>query len=203
MSRARDPLRLLVLVAAFALTGYAVLVLGPEALLDRDVWWQSILVWFVGAFLLHDLLLFPLVALADRSLGAGLAAVRGRGRAAPAVPVVNHVRVPALVTGLTFLLFFPGILEQGAETYRTATGQTQEPFLARWLLLVAAAWALSAVLYAARAARARRRPGSGPERDLDDAAGPAGDPAVAVEEGAAVPARPARRDGDGVEHPAR
>ncbi|GAB2915116.1 hypothetical protein GCM10027047_11270 [Rhodococcus aerolatus] len=152
------PLGLLVLVAAFALTGYVVSLLGVAGLTGGATWWQTILVWFVGAVILHDLLLFPAYALADRSLRAGLDAVRRRvpERAAPAVPVVNFVRVPALATGLTFLLFWPGIVSQGAETFRTATGLTQDPYLGRWLALVAVFWVLSAAAYAVRLGAARR-----------------------------------------------
>ena len=160
------PLGLLTVLAALALTGYVVSLLGVAGLTGGATWWQTILVWFVGAAVLHDLLLFPLYALADRSLTGGLDALRRRrpDRAAPAVPVVNHVRVPALLTGLTFLLFWPGIVRQGADTFRAATGLTQEPYLVRWLLLVATAWVLSAVVYAARLARSGRdRPAQAPK----------------------------------------
>lgn len=170
------PLGLLVLVASFALTGYVVSLLGVAGLTGGATWWQTILAWFVGAVVLHDLLLFPAYALADRSLRAGLDAVRRRvpERAAPAVPVVNFVRVPALATGLTFLLFWPGIVAQGAETYLTATGLTQDPYLGRWLLLVAAFWVLSAAAYAARLAAARRAdtaPAGAEESDVPAGAG--------------------------------
>lgn len=164
LTRVRDfygahPLHLLVLVAAFVLTGYVVSVVGPGSLLGSGSWWQSILVWFVGAFLVHDLLLFPLYALADRSVSAGLQAVRGRrgDEQRAAVPVLNYLRVPALATGLTFLLFFPGIIEQGQGTYLAATGLTQQPYLQRWLLLTAAMFAVSAAVYAIRLSRGRRR----------------------------------------------
>ena len=61
------------------------------------------------------------------------------------------------IVWLTLLIFLPGIIEQGAPTYRAATGQTQQPFLGRWLLLTAAMFALSAICYAARLAVARYR----------------------------------------------
>jgi len=48
------------------------------------------------------------------------------------------------------LLFFPGIIQQGKNSYLQRTGQTQQPFLDRWLLLTAAMFGLSAILYAAR-----------------------------------------------------
>jgi len=58
------------------------------------------------------------------------------------------------------VVFLPGIIEQGAPTYLAATGQTQEPFLGRWLLLTAAMFATSAVVYAIRIALAHRRTGT-------------------------------------------
>ena len=73
-----------------------------------------------------------------------------RRRPASRVPVLNYVRVPALGAGLTLLVFLPGIIKQGAPTFRAATGLTQDVFLGRWLLLTAAMFAISAVIYAIR-----------------------------------------------------
>ena len=80
---------------------------------------------------------------------------------------LNYLRVPAIGTGLSFLLFFPGIIQQGKFTYLAATGQTQQPFLGRWLLLVAILWGLSALAYAARLAVAGRGGGPTTETDID------------------------------------
>jgi hypothetical protein len=80
---------------------------------------------------------------------------RVRSHEHPKVTALNHIRVPTLAAGLTLLIFLPGIIEQGAPTYQAATGETQQPFLGRWLLLVAAMFAASAVSYAARAAIVR------------------------------------------------
>ncbi len=145
------PLHLLTLIVGFALLGYVVTTIKPTTLWNPNVWWQSIIVWFAAAIIAHDLVLFPVYALADRIL---LAARRGKGRAdeAPRVPVLNYVRVPALGTALTLLVFLPGIIKQGAPTYLAATGQTQDPFLGRWLMLTAAMFAISAVCYAVRLA---------------------------------------------------
>lgn len=68
----------------------------------------------------------------------------------PKVPLRNYIRVPALAAGLTLVIFLPGIIEQGADTYHAATGQTQQPFFGRWLLLVAALFAGRSVAYAGR-----------------------------------------------------
>lgn len=146
-----NPLHLLALLGCFALAGYAALRTLSEPT------WPVILLWFLGAVIGHDLVLFPLYALADRSLTAGLRAVApSRGAGASRIAAVNHLRVPLLGTGLLFLLFFPGIIGQGSQTYLDATGQTQEPYLGRWLLITAAMFLISAVVYAARIALTHR-----------------------------------------------
>jgi hypothetical protein len=147
------PLHLLTMLSGFALFGYAVATFKPATLWNPGSWWQSIAVWLAAAVIAHDLLLFPLYALADRVLSAGI----GRRLRHPKVSARNHIRVPALGAGLTLLVFLPGIIQQGAPTYQAATGQTQQPFLGRWLLLTAAMFAVSAVGYATRLAVARRR----------------------------------------------
>jgi hypothetical protein len=132
------PAHLLALIVCVALAGYAAsFLLGDPALL-------RVLTWFVGAAVVHDLVLFPLYALADRALGR-LPRFR--------VPLVNHVRVPALGAGLTFLVFLPGIVRQGEPTHLAATGLDQQPYLGRWLGLVAAMFTLSALIYLVRLTR--------------------------------------------------
>jgi hypothetical protein len=148
-----NPWHLLLMLAAFATFGYVIVTVTPAALWNPKMWWKSIAIWFVAAVILHDFVLFPLYAVADRILAIPV----GGRRREPAVPVLNYVRIPALVSGLTLLVFWPGIVEQGAPTYVAATGQTQSPFLGRWLLLCAVAFVLSAVLYAVRLASAHRR----------------------------------------------
>jgi hypothetical protein len=151
------PLHLLTLVAGVALLGYAVVTLGISALWNPRSWWQSIVVWFAAAVVVHDLVLYPLYTLADRVLLLSQ-------RLPVPVPLINHLRVPALGAALTLLVFSPGILEQGAPTYAAATGLTQEPFLGRWLLLVAAMFAVSAAAYVVRVVRVvrTRRPVTAP-----------------------------------------
>ena len=159
LTRFRDvygshPLHLLTLIAGFALFGYVLATIKPATLWNPNTWWQSIIVWFAAAIIAHDLVLFPVYAFVDRILLAG-SRIRP-SRSETSVPVLNYVRVPALGAGLTLLMFLPGIIEQGAPTYAAATGQTQEPFLGRWLLLTAAMFATSAGLYAIRLVLARR-----------------------------------------------
>ncbi len=141
-----NPLHLLALIACFALAGYA------ASLTASDSNWPTMLIWFLAAIIIHDLVLFPLYALADRSLSGALQAIRPHPRPAPPrVPALNYLRVPFLGTGFLFLLFFPGIIEQGEPAYNNATGLTQAPFLDRWLLITAASYLTSAVCYVVKA----------------------------------------------------
>ena len=94
-------------------------------------------------------MLFPLYAAADRVLTARLLRA--------AVPIVNHVRVPALGAGLTLLMFLPGIVRQGEVTHLAATGLDQQPYLGRWLVLCAVLFGGSAVVFGARVGLRRLR----------------------------------------------
>jgi hypothetical protein len=151
------PLHLLALLTCFAFVGYVINTVGVHELWSGHTWWQTILVWFVGAIVLHDLLLFPLYTVAHHSLGAGWRAVKGRLPATHArVASINYIRTPLLASALLFAVYVPGIIEQGGSTYRRATGLTQQPFLGRYLLLIAALFAISAVAYAIRTWRTIR-----------------------------------------------
>ncbi|GAA3150345.1 hypothetical protein ACFQ0X_07340 [Streptomyces rectiviolaceus] len=136
------PLQLLVLLGSFALAGYA-----GVRLLDGD--WLLIAVWFVGAALVHDLLFVPAYALADRALRAAADGRRGRGE------WINFVRVPAFLSGLLLLVWFPLIAGQ-VERYESATGLPADGFLARWLIVTAVLFAGAALCRALQARRARR-----------------------------------------------
>lgn len=138
-----SPLQLLLLAASFALAGYA-----GVRLLAGD--WLGVLVWFVGAALLHDLVLVPLYSGLDRALVGGLGAAGRRDR-------VPYVRVPVVLSGLLLLVWFPLILDLVGPRYRAATGQSADVFLARWLLISAVLFGCSALLLVVRVRRATKR----------------------------------------------
>ncbi|MFU8854940.1 hypothetical protein ACNAW0_28820 [Micromonospora sp. SL1-18] len=143
------PLRhLLPLAAGFAVTGWVALRLAGEPAVGR------MLIWFVGAAIAHDFVLFPIYGLADAVLRRA-SGPRGVPPSGPAP--LNHIRVPALAAGLLFLVYLPGILRLDRPAYLAASGQDQRPFLARWLLATAALFLAGAVGYALRWWWARRR----------------------------------------------
>lgn len=134
-------------VRGVVLAGAAAVAVLGAATVAGDPVWPVMLLWFLAAVALHDGVLVPLYSGADRVLV----------RLAPTVGIVNHVRVPVLASGLTLLLFLPGIIRQGEPTHVAATGLDQAPYLGRWLLLVAVFAGTSALVYAVRVALTRRR----------------------------------------------
>lgn len=138
-----SPLQLLLLAASFALAAYA----GVRLLADD---WFGVALWFVGAALLHDLVLLPLYAVADRAIVRGLGAAGRREWAL-------YVRVPAAFSGLLLLVWFPLISGMVDRRYRSATGLSPDGFLARWLLITAVLFGASALLLAVRLRRATKR----------------------------------------------
>jgi hypothetical protein len=145
-----NPLHLLALLGCFALAGYAADRLVPS----RPV---GIAVWFVGAVVGHDLLLMPLYSLADRSAAA---VIRHRATRLPAIPWINYLRVPAALSGLLLLVWFPLILRLRTR-YQASTTLSPAPFLWHWLAVTGALFLLSAAALAVRI-RTLHRPAAPP-----------------------------------------
>ncbi len=150
------PLHLLGHLALFALAAWVV-----RNLLDAGGA-LSIAVWFVGAIVVHDLLFLPLYAGLDR-LATRLLPSGGRAVAWP-LPVINHVRVPAVLSGVLLLVWFPLILGLSAQTFEATAGVRPEGYLGRWLAVSAGLFAASAVLYVVRLAWLGRSPDRGGRR---------------------------------------
>jgi hypothetical protein len=147
------PLHLLGLLASFAIAGAAVVGWFQR---PRDV--ASVLEWFGAAILIHDLVLLPLYSLLDRIAfgwhrrhlpGARAWSLRGLVNPTP------YVRVPAILSGLLLLVFFPVIFGLGRRTELGASGIAESGYLARWLLATGVMFAISGLAYAVAAARAR------------------------------------------------
>ena len=127
-----SPLHLLAHAVVLPLAAFAILQLVGVRSAD------NIALWFAGAVILFDFLLFP----------ASLAADRAIQHAAPRA--INHVRVPAGLSALLLLVYFPLILGRSAGTFEGVSGLELEGYAARWLLVTAGLFLISAVAYAIR-----------------------------------------------------
>jgi hypothetical protein len=126
---------------AFALAGWAVLQLVDV----RQA--GNVLAWFLAALVLHDLVLLPFYSALDRA-----------ATAAVGIRAINHVRVPAALSALLFLVWFPSILGRNDATFGNVAGFTRGGGVERWLLVSAALFAASGVVWLVRARL--RRPGA-------------------------------------------
>ncbi|KJK56079.1 hypothetical protein [Saccharothrix sp. ST-888] len=139
------PLHLLVLICSFALTGYALVRLFAERPL-------GVAIWFVGAAIGHDLILLPLYSLADLSAQSVL---RHRPERTPAVPWINYLRVPAFLSGVLLLVWFPLILNLSIP-YQGDTRLPEDVYLGRWLAITAVLFGAAAIAFALKLRRVRR-----------------------------------------------
>ena len=133
-----SPLHLLAHLAALALALWALLQALQLGGADR------IVLWLVGAVVLHDLVLWPAYTALDR------AARRGR----PA-GWINYLRVPAGICALLALIFFPVMCGKGEAAYARVSDASWEGYAGRWLLVSAALFAGSAALYLLRSGSSR------------------------------------------------
>lgn len=140
-----NPLHLLSMIGCFALVGYVVSFVyeSPSAL--------ALAIWFIGAVLGHDLLLYPLYALADQPLTIGRWARRKvLPRHPPRVPAINHIRVPVLGAAVLGLIYFPTITQRGEDAFRFTAGLGMVGIYRNWLAITAVLFLGSAVVYALR-----------------------------------------------------
>ncbi len=141
-----NPLHLLTHLAAFAIAGFAL-----NQILSAGNTEVNFIVWFVGAALLHDVVFVPIYSLLDRVARRGAQrAVTGAPRVPRSVPVINHVRAPALISGVLLLVYFPVIFGPGDHTYFAATGHHLHGYGRNWLLITAVLFSGSALVYAVR-----------------------------------------------------
>jgi hypothetical protein len=134
-----NPLHLLVMVGCAALTGYA----GAALLQVKPV---EVLIWFIAAVVGHDLVLFPLYVIADRSV---MTVFRHRPPNLPTVPWINYLRVPVALSGMLLLIWFPLIFRIPSRFPRT-TDLSLNPYLGHWLAVTGVLFLLSAAAFALR-----------------------------------------------------
>ncbi len=142
------PLRYFASIAALAFAGYAF-----YSYLEPRTTDFKFLLWFVGAIVAHDMIAWPLYT------GLNNLAYSARRRHDPHEKFVAglvYLRVPAVISGLVFVIWLPLILDLSEGTYLDVAGKDPDGFLGRWLLLTGLLFLGSGVLFALRTRRATR-----------------------------------------------
>ncbi len=115
---------------------------------------RRVVVWLLAAVLLHDLVLLPAYTLAGRGAGAVIAPASRRTRLR--VAALNHLRAPALLSGLLLLVWWPVVGRKAPRTYLHASGLSVDPYLGRWLAATAVLFVGSALILMLRLRSLRR-----------------------------------------------
>jgi hypothetical protein len=73
------------------------------------------------------------------------------------IAALNHLRVPALLSGLLLLVWFPLVARKAPRTYTSLTTLSLDVYLDRWVVITAVLFSGSALLFALRARRLARQ----------------------------------------------
>jgi len=139
------PVHLAAHALAFAAFGWVILQVID---IDRPL---NVLLWFVGAFLLHDLVLLPFYAGLDR-VSSRLTGPRA----------ALYVRVPLAFSGLLLLVWLPTILDRNDGSFARVAGyEAREGALGAWLVATAVLCVISGALWVLRGRRAAASPPPG------------------------------------------
>lgn len=103
--------------------------------------------WFAGAIVLHDLVFLPIYSAIGLLIAA---AITGGSRSRLRIAALNHLRVPALLSALAFLVWFPLILRKSPGGFERLTGYANDFYLGRWLALCAVLFGVSAIAFLLR-----------------------------------------------------
>ncbi len=148
------PLHLLAHLAVLALAAFAL----DQIFSGGDV--KHLLAWYVGLAIAHDLVFVPMYTELDR-LGRRLLA-RLPSRPFGDVRPINHLRAPALISGVLLLVYAPLITGRSDAELIEVTGHAFHGYLLNWLLVTAVLFIGSGFIYAVRVARVRASRRRGP-----------------------------------------
>lgn len=110
----------------------------------------QLLVLYLGLVIAHDLILVPLYTGFDRLMRRVWVPLSSSRRVG--VSLINHVRAPLLISALLLLIYSPLILGLADTHYFALTGHHLEHYLRNWLLITAALFLGSGLIYATRVA---------------------------------------------------
>jgi hypothetical protein len=116
---------------------------------------KELLFWYLGFAIAHDLVFVPAYTGLDRLFRATIARLpRPRPEA---VPVVNHLRAPAVISALLLIIYLPLLSGRADTSYFAMSGHHLTQYLRNWLLITVVLFIGSGLIYTGRVARARAR----------------------------------------------
>jgi multisubunit Na+/H+ antiporter MnhE subunit len=98
--------------------------------------------WLIAAVVVHDFVILPLYSGADRVIRRN-----------------NYIRIPGAISLLMLVVFWGTIAGRGERAYHSVSGRTYDGYATRWLLVTAALFAGSGLLYLVRRGSGGRRRG--------------------------------------------
>jgi hypothetical protein len=113
---------------------------------------MQVVALYIGFAIAHDLIFLPAYAGLDRVARMGLARLSARWSVK--VPAINHIRAPALISGLLLIMYLPLISGRADHAYFAESGHHLEGYLRNWLLISAVLFLGSSLIYAFRVRRA-------------------------------------------------
>lgn len=140
-----SPLHLAGHLAMFAIAFFAIYRIASGGGLAK------VIALYIGFAVAHDLIFLPAYSGLDRVTRTGLARLP---RGLRSVPAINHIRAPALISGLLLIIYFPFISRRADSDYFRLSGHHIEGYLRNWLLVSAMLFLGSGVIYALRVRRA-------------------------------------------------
>ena len=138
------PIHLVAILLSFAVGAY-----GVARALEMTSNPDRILLWLGGSIVAHDVVLFPIYAVSG-VIAATLILGRGQ-RSRVRIAALNHLRFPALASGLLLLIWYPLVAAKGERSFLRVSGLSKDVYFERWLIITAVLFAVSAVLFAVRA----------------------------------------------------
>lgn len=136
-------------VVAFAIAAFAF----DQILGGGDV--TGLIVWLIALVIAHDLIFVPAYTGIDRLFRRAITRISLPHTTR--IPAVNHVRAPALISGLLLIIYLPLISGESDRFYFTLSGHHLTGYLRNWLLITVALFLGSGLIYALRVVRTRVR----------------------------------------------
>lgn len=138
------------------LVAFAIVVLPLDRIFSSGGGVRTLLIWYLGLVIAHDLVFVPAYTGMDRLFRAISARLPRSPRAGP--PLINHVRAPVVISAVLLIVYLPLISGGSDSTYFALSGHHLTHYVRNWLLITTGLFLTSGFIYAARVVHLRGSP---------------------------------------------